>query len=227
MGFLGDILQWLTDTAHGVLASTGYLGLFLLMAAESMVFPVPSEAVMPFAGDLVKEGRMGWLGAILASSAGSLFGSWLGYLMGQYGVTTVVRKYGKYILVREHHLDAAHRWFEKRGWLAIFVCRFVPGVRHVISIPAGSARMPLVPFFAATLAGATLWNVFLLWLGYEYFEKVEELKPYFDLIALAILALVVAYLVWDWRKGKKARAAALKAIASEPVVVVEPPAKGG
>jgi membrane protein DedA with SNARE-associated domain len=228
VGLLGDILQWLTDTAHGVLASTGYLGLFLLMAAESMVLPVPSEAVMPFAGILVAEGKMTWVGAIAASSAGSLFGSWLGYLMGQYGVANLVRRYGKYILVREHHLDAAHRWFEKRGAMAIFVCRFVPAVRHVISIPAGSARMPLGPFFLATFLGATAWNVILLWLGYEFgLAAMEAMKPYLDGVALVVFALVVAYLVWDWRKGKKAKAAALKAIASEPVVVVEPPAKGG
>lgn len=208
MGVLGDALQWMSDTAIQVLTSTGYLGLFLLMAAESMVLPVPSEAVMPFAGILIAQGKMGWAGAIAASSAGSLVGSWLGYLMGQYGLTPVLRRYGRYLLVREHHIDAAHRWFERRGAVAIFVCRFVPGVRHVLSIPAGSARMPMVPFLAATFAGATIWNTFLLWVGYAYgLPFIERMKPYLDLVAVALFLLVALYFVWDWQKSRKHRAA--------------------
>ncbi|MFO1532400.1 MAG: DedA family protein [Thermoplasmatota archaeon] len=210
MGIVGDALQWLSDTATHVLATTGYAGLLLLMAAESMVLPVPSEAVMPFAGVLVAQGKMSWAGAILASSAGSLLGSWLGYLMGQYGLTPLVRRYGKYVLLREHHLDGAHRWFERRGAVAIFVCRFIPGVRHVVSIPAGSARMPLRPFLAASLAGATIWNTFLLWLGWKFVQDagaVAAVKRNLDYVGLALLGLLVAYVVYEWRKGKKAKAA--------------------
>jgi membrane protein DedA with SNARE-associated domain len=217
MGFLGDALQWLSDFAIHALATTGYLGLFLLMVGESMIFPVPSEAVMPFAGILVRCGQdmvpacqgqsMTWVGAFVASSLGSLVGSYLGYLMGAYGAAPLVRKYGKYVLVREHHLDAAHRWFERRGAWAIFLCRFVPAVRHVISIPAGSARMPMRSFLLATFLGATMWNMFLLWLGFEYgMATMEAIKPYLDVAAIALILLVGAYFVWEWRKGRKAKA---------------------
>ena len=219
MGVLGDALQWMSDTAIQVLTSTGYLGLFLLMAAESMVLPVPSEAVMPFAGVLIHQGKMTWALAIAVASAGSLFGSWLGYLMGVYGLAPVVRRYGKYVLVREHHLDAAHRWFEKRGAAAIFVCRFIPGVRHVISIPAGSARMPLRPFLLATLAGATLWNTFLLWLGWYFVDdpsKVLTMKQNLDIIGAVLLLLLLGYIAFELWQGRKARKETLESTATEP-----------
>lgn len=219
MGILGDTLQWLSDLAIHVLQTTGYTGLLLLMAAESLVLPVPSEAVMPFAGILVAQGDMSWTGAILASSAGSMLGSWIGYMLGAYGFLPLVRRYGKYVLVSEHHVDAAHRWFEKRGWLAILVCRFVPGVRHVISIPAGSARMPMVPFLASTLVGATAWNVILLWLGYRYgLVAIHAMKPYMDLAAIAVALLLGGYLYWEWRKSRSHARAALAGGGKPPAV---------
>lgn len=204
MGFVGDALQWLADFAVYVMTTTGYAGLFLLMVAESMILPVPSEAVMPFAGYLAAQGKMTVWGAMLASSAGSVVGSAIGYAMGAYGLLPLVRRYGKYVLIHERHVDAANTWFEKRGAWAIFICRFIPGVRHISSIPAGAARMPLGPFFLATLVGATIWNGFLFWLGYAYGTAVAEAtKPYLDLVGLLLLLLLGAYVAFEvWRATK-------------------------
>ncbi|MEA3202566.1 MAG: hypothetical protein QOI63_232, partial [Thermoplasmata archaeon] len=182
-------------------------GLFLLMAAESMVLPVPSEAVMPFAGALVLQGRFTWAGAILASSLGSLAGSWASYLLGRYGFLPLVERYGKYVLVRPEHLEKAHAFFERRGVVAVFVCRFVPVIRHVSSIPAGSARMPLGPFLLASVLGATLWNTFLLWVGYRFAGNeaaVAAVKHNLDLVGLGLVVLLVAYIVYEVRKARAA-----------------------
>lgn len=209
MGFAGDALLWLTRFAQDTLAATGYLGLLLLMAAESMVFPVPSEAVMPFAGSLVQQGTFSWAGAILASSAGSVAGSWLSYLLGRHGFLPFVERYGKYLLVRAEHIERAQAFFARRGAVAIFLCRFIPIVRHVSSIPAGSARMPPRPFLLATLAGATLWNTFLLWVGYKFAGNaaaVGAFKRNLDLIGIGLLLLLAGYVFYEVRRGKQAKA---------------------
>jgi membrane protein DedA with SNARE-associated domain len=188
------------------MTTTGYVGLFLLMVAESMILPIPSEAVMPFAGYLAAQGEMTVLGAMLASSAGSVVGSLIGYGMGAYGLLPLLRKYGKYVLVQAHHINAAHAWFERRGLVAVFICRFIPGVRHVSSIPAGGARMSIGPFILATLMGATLWNGFLFWLGYAYGTQVAEAtKPYLDLVGILLLLLLALYIGFEIWRSKRAR----------------------
>lgn len=212
MGLVGDALHWLTETAQAILAATGLWGVFLLMAAESMVLPVPSEAVMPFAGLAAARGEMSILGVLVASTAGSLLGSWLGWLMGRYGLLPLVERYGKYVLVQPHHVAKAHAFFERKGAWAVFLCRFIPGVRHVSSIPAGAARMPLVPFLVATGIGATFWNMALFFVGYKWGQAaIDAVKPYLDLVGLALLGLLVAYVVYEVRKGRKARAPAEEA----------------
>lgn len=210
MSFIGDALTGVKDFAIHTLQTTGYAGLFLLMAAESMVFPVPSEAVMPFAGVLVHDGTFSWAGAILASSAGSLLGSYLSYLLGQYGFLPLVRKYGKYVLVQEHHVEKAQQFFAKRGMFAVFACRFVPGVRHVSSIPAGAARMPLGPFLAMSVLGATLWNTILLWAGYKVADSpgiVDAIKRSMDLVGVILFGILVVYVVYEVQKARKAKRA--------------------
>ena len=205
MGFLGDALAWLAAFAVDVLQATGYVGLFLLMAGESMVLPIPSEAVMPFAGYLVASGDMTWLGAILASSLGSLAGSWLSYLMGKHGFLPLVVRYGKYVFVQPHHVVKAQEFFAHRGGMAVFVCRFIPGVRHVSSIPAGSARMPLAPFLLASVAGATIWNFILLFIGYKVGQNAQAISRYKHLLDLAGLALIVLLVGYVWYEVRTAR----------------------
>ncbi|MEA3137168.1 MAG: hypothetical protein QOC71_1449 [Thermoplasmata archaeon] len=209
MGFIGDALVHLADFARHVLEATGYAGLFLLMAGESMVLPIPSEAVMPFAGVLVHDGTFSWAGAILASSLGSLVGSYLSYLLGKHGLLPLVTRYGRYVLIQEHHITRAHDFFTKRGAIAVFVCRFIPGLRHVSSMPAGSARMPLGPFLAASVAGATIWNVFLLVVGYKFADNpaaVAGVKHNLDLIGVALLVLLVGYIWFEVRQARKGKA---------------------
>ena len=201
-----EALVWLAEFAVRVIESGGYAGLALLMAAESMVLPVPSEAVMPFAGYVVSAGDMTWAGAVLASSMGSLAGSWLSYLMGLHGVLPLVERYGKYVLVHPHHLRQAEHMFARRGVVAVFLCRFIPGVRHVSSIPAGATRMSLAPFLAASVAGATAWNTFLLWVGWRFGrdeQAIAALKSRMDLVGIALIVLLGAYILYEVRASRR------------------------
>ena len=169
----------------------GYAGAGVLMALESMIAPIPSEAVMPFVGFLVADGRWNlWL-AILATSFGSMVGSLLSYLMGFYGGKPLVLKVGKYLLLDRHDLELTEKFFHRRsGTLTIFISRFIPVVRHLISIPAGVGKMPLAPFLVATLIGATLWNVFLLQCGMilrEHWHLVQRYSHQVDLVVVLVL----------------------------------------
>jgi len=160
------ITEAVSEHAVAILDSTGYYGACFLMMLESMIFPVPSEAVMPFVGFLVVDGRMNLGLAIMATSFGSIVGSLLSYALGYYGGRPLVLKLGRYLLLKPDDLGRAEFFFhQNKGAVTVFTGRFIPVVRHLISIPAGTGRMPLFPFVLSTLAGATLWNSFLLWLG--------------------------------------------------------------
>src|SRR5439155_20343703 len=165
------ITEIITRTAVRILDATGYAGAGALMALESMIAPVPSEAVMPFVGFLVADGKWNFWASIAATSIGSIIGSLLSYLMGYYGGKPFVLKVGKYLLLNQRDLERTERFCHQRSgpkWL--FVSRFIPVVRHFVSIPAGIGRMPIVPFLMATFAGATIWNTFLLMLGMKLRE---------------------------------------------------------
>jgi membrane protein DedA with SNARE-associated domain len=176
----------------------GYLGAAFLMAMESMVAPVSSELVMPFVGFLVVEGKFSLWGAIFATSLGSIVGSLVSYCMGYFGGRPVVLKVGRYLLLNPEHLEWTERWFSRHGSWTIFVSRFIPVVRHLISIPAGVGRMRLLPFCVYTLLGATMWNSFLLWLGYKLRQNwmlVQQYSHELDMLAAVGLVVVTIWFV--------------------------------
>jgi membrane protein DedA with SNARE-associated domain len=183
----------------------GYTGVFVLMTLESMIFPVPSELVMPFAGFLIVMGHFNVVPVIVASSLGSIVGSLLSYGMGRMGEPVVLR-YGRYLLLNQHHLEWTKKFFERHGGKTIFIARFIPVVRHLISIPAGLARMPLIPFILYTVAGATLWNVFLTYLGMRLRENWWVIQRYthiLDYFVVAGLIGAVVYMAWKLKKARK------------------------
>ncbi len=192
------------------LQQAGYVVAAFLMALESMVFPIPSEAVMPFVGFLVADGRWNLWTAIFAASVGSLIGSAISYAMGYYGGRPFVLKAGRYLLLNPHDLEMTERFFSRRqGAFAIFISRFTPVVRHLISIPAGTGKMRIVPFFTATIIGATLWNSFLLACGMYLRQRwgvVEQYSHLVDIAVVAALAAVLAAVVlFRWKSVAKAR----------------------
>ena len=203
------ITEKISDLAVLVLDTAGYTGATALMALESMIAPVPSEAVMPFVGFQVADGKWNlWL-AILATSLGSIIGSLLSYWMGYYGGKPFVLKVGRYLLLNQHDLELTETFFHKRkGALTILISRFIPVIRHFISIPAGIGKMPLAPFLGMTLVGATLWNTFLLICGMklrEHWTTVQKYSHQADIIVLAALLAGIGWFVHSRVSLKKNR----------------------
>lgn len=197
------ITEFIVISATAIIAKTGYAGIFFLMVLESMVAPVPSEAVMPFAGFLWFQHTFTFWGIVVASTFGSLVGSLISYWIGAYGGRAIVTRYGRYLFLNVHHLESTERFFACYGEWTIFVSRFIPVVRHLISIPAGVGRMPLVKFCLYTLVGAGLWNGFLAWVGYRLGEHWETVRTYSETIDILVVAAIVLaifiYIFWKRR----------------------------
>jgi membrane protein DedA with SNARE-associated domain len=181
-----------------LIASGGYPSVAFFMMLESMVAPVPSEAVMPFAGALIATQRFTFLGVALASTLGSIIGSSVSYAMGYYGGRPLVNRFGKYLLLNQHDLTVTEKFFGRYGSVAIFVGRFIPVIRHLISIPAGVGRMRILPFIVYTTVGACIWNTFLAWLGYHlgnHWELVHKYSKPIDIVMGVLLIAGLAYFI--------------------------------
>ncbi len=192
MGLTTLVVGFLVD----LVAVGGYLGVFALMALESALIPVPSEAVMPFAGFLVSRGVFGFWEAVAAGSLGNLAGSLAAYALGARYGRPLLERYGRYLLIGEEELSRVEEFFARHGDAAVFFGRLLPAVRTVISFPAGMARVPLARFSLLTFAGSVPWNAALTYAGVvlgENWVLVEEMGGYLDVAVLAVLALL-AYL---------------------------------
>ena len=181
------------------MGTTGYITVFIAMVMESMVLPVPSEAVMPFAGFLVAEGKFTFFWVVLISTAASLVGSSISYAIGYFCEKAVIHKYGKFLLLDKEELEATEKFFNKHGEVTIFISRFIPVVRHLISIPAGFARMDFLKFYLFTALGAGLWNSFLALTGFylkNNWDAVMRYSKYIDIAVLILLAALVGYFIY-------------------------------
>ncbi len=193
------LFERLSEIFTSIIASTGYSGIFLLMALESMVAPVPSELVMPFAGFLVADGTLKlWL-VIIVSSLASVAGSLASYFIAFFGGKELIRRFGRFIFLDEEELEWTGRWFKNRGSITILLSRFIPVVRHLISIPAGLARMNIARFTLYTFIGAAAWNTILLSLGMKLRENwalVHDYSRQLDILIAVFLALAVLYIAY-------------------------------
>lgn len=200
------IVEKLVDYIIAGISLGGYPGIFILMALESMIAPVPSEVVMPFAGYLVAQGRFNFLIALLSSSLGSIFGSLISYYIGAYGGRQIILKYGKFLLLEEKHLHWTEKWFKLQGDKTIFISRFIPVVRHLISIPAGIAKMPMIKFLTYTFSGASLWNLILLYSGLKlgrHWDKIYAFSRELDMFFIIAIVLAASYFLWKHAKRLK------------------------
>jgi membrane protein DedA with SNARE-associated domain len=203
MGFTQFIAGHITE----FIGSTGYISIFILMVMESSALPIPGEAVMPFAGFLIVQGKFTWTEVILVSTAGSIVGSYISYLIGQYGGEPFFERYGKYLLVNKRHLDKTHHFFHHYGSVTIFFSRFIPVVRHLISIPAGMSRMKMSTFLLYTMLGAAIWNTFLTYLGYILKQNWNEIMKYSHYIDISmVVAFVLVIIIFAWQQIKTRRA---------------------
>jgi len=196
---LESFAHWIQD----VVRTAGYPGVFLFILLESTLVPIPSEIVMPFAGYMASQGEFSLPVILVINSTAALIGSGLCYWIGVVGGKPFLERYGKYFLVRKHDIEKTEAFFAKHGNKTILIGRFVPVIRHVISVPAGIARMPLRGFFLQTFLGSTIWGGTLIILGYyvganwESFAKTLKRVDLLigGILVLAIVALGIRFVV--------------------------------
>jgi membrane protein DedA with SNARE-associated domain len=198
------LIQHLINAITGFIAHTGYAGVLVLMALESACVPVPSEAVMPFAGTQITAPAGSFHPNLyvlaVAGALGNLLGSVLAYWVGYKGGRPFLEKYGKYVLIRPRDLDQADEFFQKYGEATVFFTRVLPVIRTFISLPAGVARMNFGRFCAYTLAGALPWCWLLAWAGTKYGQHMQTVDAWLHKADAAIIAvLAVLFAVWLWR----------------------------
>lgn len=210
---LAPVIAWMT----AVMAALGPTGVMLLMAIESACIPLPSEVIMPFAGYLAFKGELTFLGlgagnptaqiwiAGVAGALGCNLGSIPPFEIGRWGGHAAVRKFGKYVLLHEGHLDRAHRFFERFGPWAVFIGRLLPVVRTFIALPAGLAEMDRTKFHVYTFLGSLPWCLALAWVGCKLGEKWNTLGAWFHKFDLVIGLFILAGVVWFVRDHLKHR----------------------
>lgn len=180
------------------LSHYGNLGVFLLMTLESACIPIPSEAVLPYAGYLVHAHTLHFWPVVLVATIASVFGGIIAYVVGRYGGRPLILRYGKYILLNRSHLDKADRFFARYGEAAVVVGRLIPAVRTFISLPAGVARMKFGRFLLFSFIGSLPWNIALTYAGVQlasHWAVIDHnLKPLTYVGALLLLLAVL----WFW-----------------------------
>lgn len=195
-----ELVNWLVET----IGDFGYPGIFILMAMESSVIPIPSELVMPPAGYLAHQGRMNiWL-AILCGTAGSLVGAYANYFAAHYLGRPLVLKYGKYVWITEEKFGKVETFFRDHGEISTFIGRLLPVIRHLISLPAGLAGMNHVKFSLYTLLGAGIWVTILTYIGYFIGANRELIMKYSNQALIgAVMFSIVLIAVYVARHRKK------------------------
>ncbi|MPZ76573.1 MAG: DedA family protein [Deltaproteobacteria bacterium] len=175
--------------------SLGYLGIVLLMFVENVFPPIPSEVIMPLAGFMVMQGKLSFAGIVAAGTVGSVLGAlplyYVGRLINERSLKELADRHGRWLTISGKDIERAKEWFDKHGSATVLLCRLVPAIRSLISIPAGIARMNLVLFLAYTTIGTTLWTSLLAYLGYFLGSNFARVGEYFDLISWVVVAAIV------------------------------------
>ncbi len=198
------MLSWIMSAIQ----SAGYPALALLMLVENLFPPIPSELIMPLAGYLAGRGELSLAWVIVAGTVGSVLGAlplyWLGAKLGADRLVEWADAHGRWLTVSGEDLERARRWFDDHGKRSVFLGRLVPGLRSLIALPAGAARMPMVPFLLSTTAGAALWSAALAVAGYLLGSRFETVSKVLDPVGWVVLGGLVAWYVWRvaTHKGK-------------------------
>jgi membrane protein DedA with SNARE-associated domain len=191
----------------GTIESTGYFGIVFLMFVENVFPPIPSEVIMPLAGFMAAEGKENLLAVILAGTFGSVLGAlplyYAGYLLGEDRLKAFADKHGRWLTISRDDLERAKKWFDQHGGLAVLICRLVPGIRSLISIPAGIAKMNMATFLSYSAIGAGLWTALLAYAGYILGAKFEKVGEYLNPASYVVLAAIL--LMYFIRVARKSR----------------------
>ncbi len=197
---LPDIVQWATDIAY----SFGYVGIAFLTALGNLHLPIPTEITLPLAGFLVGQGRFSFFPVLIWTTAAAVVASVVlylpGRLFGEERLRRFVRRFGRFVLVKESDLNKASELFKQHGAMAILIGRLIPGVGTLISVPAGIYRMPILGWFLVfTVLDSVIWNAMLIGLGWALgaqWTLVEQYARIVEYVVLALVALAIAWFLW-------------------------------
>ena len=185
----------MTEWVQDLLGGGSYLVLTALLVLENLFPPIPSEIILPFAGALVAEGGMSFPLAVLFATLGSLTGALLLYAIGRWGGRPLIYRHSRILRINEQQLDRADAWFDKRGpWIILFG-RLIPGVRSIVSVPAGASEMPLTQFVALTTLGSAIWNAACIGAGWALGANWDEASSVVDSVSSIVYVLLALSLV--------------------------------
>lgn len=194
--------SWVMSTMY----SAGYAGLVFLMFLENVFPPIPSELIMPLAGFMATQDRLSILGVIVAGTAGSVLGAvplyYWGRRLGARRLEEFADRHGRWLTLSRRDLERARRWFERHGPAAVFFCRLVPGLRSLISLPAGVARMNFALFMLWTTLGALLWTALLAGLGWFLGHNFRQVERWLDPFSWIVLGTIAVMYVWRVARHK-------------------------
>ncbi|SDG13749.1 DedA family protein [Pelagibacterium luteolum] len=190
----------MSDWIISTITEWGYVGIFMLMVAENVFPPIPSELIMPFAGFAAANGQLNGLGVLLAGSAGSLFGTMLWYfaarLLGLKRFHALCNKLGRVATITERDIDMAVDWFARYGVWAVLIGRLIPAIRTLISVPAGLAAMPFWKFLGISAIGTLAWTAILTGAGYVLHEGYHIVEAWVDPVSTGVVVLAVVIYIY-------------------------------
>ncbi|WIY52781.1 DedA family protein [Devosia sp. YIM 151766] len=199
----------MTDWIIQTITELGYVGIFLVMLAESLFPPIPSELIIPFAGFAAANGDLNFFGVLAAATIGAVTGMLPWYFAGRiFGLARVrflADRFGRFMAMNADEIDIAVSWFKRYGPVIVLFGRLVPLIRTLISIPAGLSRMPLPIFLAASTSGALIWNIFLTSAGYilhEHYHVIEVVLDPLSYVVLALVVLIYLFRVVTWKPAR-------------------------
>ena len=194
-----------------IMEQFGYFGVFFLIAIENIFPPIPSEVILLFGGFMTTKTTLNVPLMILASTLGSLLGAivlyYIGKILNKERLKKIVSgKIGKVLRLKEKDIDMADEWFDKKGNITVFFCRFIPIVRSLISIPAGMSEMPMLKFLIYTITGSAIWNTVLIIIGNRVGDNWESILGIFDkyshIVVIVLIIIFIIFIVWFYKFRK-------------------------
>lgn len=197
---LGPLLELVRTAIQETILTLGYVGIALVMFAENVFPPIPSELVMPFAGWLARDGKMDLIASMVAGTVGTVGGAVVLYYLGVVADEPIIRRfvrtYGRFWLISEADVDRTLSFFERHGTAVVFFGRMIPLIRSLISIPAGMNRMPMVPFLVYTTLGSAIWTAALTlggWMLGENWEAIIGIVNQYERIFIVAGGIAILY----------------------------------
>lgn len=194
------MLEQFTGLIISFIQATGYFGVFFLMMLGTALIPVPSEIVLPFTGFLISKGTFIFPLVVLIAAIGDLAGSLIAYGIGYFLEETVmlklIKKYGKFLLLSEHDYRKAEHWFDKYGNKIVFISKLMPGLRYLISLPAGVLKMDLRKFIIYSFLGALIWASVMTYVGVYLGDRWETIGPLFSKFRIVIIVFLIFLVVF-------------------------------